>query len=120
MDRYTKIVLTIIAAALCAIVVRNEIPTATAFGQSACGGEIGMGRLTRPCHLVVTIKAHGKGDDRIATTTGEFDELLRHVGQSERAGGLICVQIYFLAVEGECCYCGLRNFTHRIRRRIPI
>ena len=28
MDRYTKIVLTIIAAALCAIVVRNEIPTA--------------------------------------------------------------------------------------------
>ena len=58
MDRYTKIVLTIIAAALCAIVIRNEIPTAGAFGQSSCGGTRYSG-TPDPCHLAVTIKHSG-------------------------------------------------------------
>ena len=58
MDRYTKIVLTIIAAALCAIVVRNEIPTAAAIGGVTCGSAVG--RVPGPCHLAVTIKHTGR------------------------------------------------------------
>ena len=53
MDRYTKAVLTIIAAALCVLALREVIPSATAFGQSDGGGVVGY--FAKPCKLEVTI-----------------------------------------------------------------
>ena len=46
-DRYTKIVLTIIALSLCVLVIQNSIPTANAVGQD-CGS------WSSPCHVKVT------------------------------------------------------------------
>ncbi len=48
MDRYTKVVLTIIAAALCALVFQNAIPQASARTDYNCGWR------TEPCHVLVT------------------------------------------------------------------
>lgn len=43
-DRYTKIVLTVIAVSLCALVLQNIVPPAGALG-SACGTS------KNPCHV---------------------------------------------------------------------
>ncbi len=48
MDRYTKVVLTIIAAALCALVFQNAVPQASARTDYNCGWR------TEPCHVLVT------------------------------------------------------------------
>lgn len=57
-DRYTKVVLTIIAAALSVLALRELVPSATAFGQSDCGGRGAYG-IDRPCKLEVTIRHSG-------------------------------------------------------------
>lgn len=44
-DLYTKIVLTVIGVALCALAVQNAVPSASALGQSNCGA------LYNPCHI---------------------------------------------------------------------
>lgn len=59
MDRYTKAVLTIIAAALAVIALREVIPSATALGQSNCGGTY------NPCNLNVTVTLHHSGPIRL-------------------------------------------------------
>ena len=46
-DRYTKVVLTVIAAALCGLVIQNAVGPAMAVG-GACGG---FGE--RPCEVTV-------------------------------------------------------------------
>ncbi len=50
-DNYTKIVLTVIAIALCVLAVQNTLPTqtASAFGESECG------TLHEPCHLRIEV-----------------------------------------------------------------
>lgn len=48
-DTFTKIVLTVIGIALCALVVQNAIPSATALGNSGCGWKSG------PCHIKVDV-----------------------------------------------------------------
>ena len=45
-DRYTKIVLTIIAIALCGLVLQNAVPTAAAVGEEC-------GKSWDPCHVYV-------------------------------------------------------------------
>ena len=52
MDGYTKGVLTVIAIALCVIVVQNAVLDATAFGHDDGCGKV---RLF-PCYLDVTIR----------------------------------------------------------------
>ena len=53
MDRYTKGVLTVIAIALCVLVVQNAIPdaAATLFGQDGCGQY-----RHQPCYLDVKVR----------------------------------------------------------------
>ena len=52
MDFYAKGILTIIAAALCVLVVQNAIPGATAFGHDkGCGQS-----QYAPCYLDVRIR----------------------------------------------------------------
>lgn len=48
-DTFTKIVLTVIGIALCALVIQNAIPSATALGNSSCGTDLG------PCHIKVEV-----------------------------------------------------------------
>jgi len=51
MDRYTKGVLTVIAVALCVIVIQNAIPSAVAnIYDTRCGSAFD------PCHHVVRLK----------------------------------------------------------------
>ncbi len=50
-DGYTKVVLTVIAAALCILVGQNMVPTASAFGESDCG------RSFSPC--VIELRVSG-------------------------------------------------------------
>ena len=47
MDRYTKVVLTIIAATLCALVIQNAVPQAFTRTDYNCGWRI------EPCHEYV-------------------------------------------------------------------
>lgn len=49
-DTFTKIVLTVIGIALCALVIQNAVPSATAqFGSGWCGGP------GTPCQLQVDV-----------------------------------------------------------------
>ena len=52
-DGYTKVVLTVIAAALCILVGQNMVPTASALGQSECGDAL------LPCHIAIEIRHSG-------------------------------------------------------------
>ncbi len=47
-DRYTKIILTIIAFTLCVLIIQNSVPTATAVGHK-CGDS-----SWTPCYVHVT------------------------------------------------------------------
>lgn len=49
-DIYSKIVLTVIAVSLCALVIQNFAPSASAFGQSNCGSRFS------PCKIQIEIK----------------------------------------------------------------
>ncbi len=49
-DTFTKIVLTVIGIALCALVIQNAVPSATALGNSSCGTNLG------PCHIKVEVR----------------------------------------------------------------
>ena len=53
MDSYTKIVLTVIAVALCVLVGQNMVSPASAFGQSDCG------TLVFPCHIEIDVELSG-------------------------------------------------------------
>ncbi len=52
-DRYTKIVLTVIAAALCAIAVQNGVGSAEAVGDG-CGGD-----SWNACHVTGHVQVSG-------------------------------------------------------------
>ncbi|WP_428097166.1 hypothetical protein [Candidatus Rariloculus sp.] len=55
-DGYTKVVLTVIAVALCILVGQNMVPTASALGQSNCG------RLGVPCYVEIDVNLSGRVD----------------------------------------------------------
>ena len=46
-DVYTKVVLTVIAVALCVLVGQNMVSPAVALGQSNCGSAF------TPCHITI-------------------------------------------------------------------
>lgn len=54
MDRYTKVVLTVIAGALVAIAARGFSPTAAEAQSDACGGS-----SLRPCYVRGPIEVFG-------------------------------------------------------------
>ena len=51
-DSYTRVVLTVIAVALCILVGQNMVPTAAAFGQSGCGSSFS------PCTINVNLSGY--------------------------------------------------------------
>ena len=50
-DRYTKVILTVIAAALVALVVQQAVPSASAAGGSGCGLH-----SWEPCYVTVVAR----------------------------------------------------------------
>ena len=56
-DTYTKIVLTVIGIGLCALVIQNSVPSASALGQSSCGGQ-----SYSACHIKLEIEHSGSVD----------------------------------------------------------
>lgn len=50
-DGYTKVVLTIIAAALCVLIGQNMVSSASAFGNVNCGGH-----SVNPCWMRVEVR----------------------------------------------------------------
>ena len=52
-DPYTKVVLTVIAAALCILIGQNMVPSASALGQSSCGS------IVSPCHVEIAVDLSG-------------------------------------------------------------
>ena len=53
MDRYTKFVLSVIAVALCVLVVQNAMPFRTASAFSGCGSN-----AYNPCHVSLEVRGY--------------------------------------------------------------
>ena len=51
MDRYTKFVLSVIAVALCVLVVQNAMPLRTASAFTSCGSN-----PYSPCHVSLEVR----------------------------------------------------------------
>ena len=66
-DTYTKIVLTVIGIALCALVIQNAVPSAAALGKSSCGESY------QACHIKMKIEHSGSVDL-------DMDQVLMEIG----------------------------------------
>jgi hypothetical protein len=69
-DTYTKIVLTLIGVALCALVIQNAVPSAAALGKSDCGN-----KSYRACHFKLKIEHSGSVDLDM-----DMDQVLMEIG----------------------------------------